>query len=184
MTSIPVIVDRWEIACCRKQFSLGDHVSWRLEFVPVESATVPGNLLVKLDASVETITVLQPPEYPAERTGHHYQFLHAGPIHAAWTAPQPYAGPTPLHGALIAGWHGGGVQPPIPWTHGVINRIRVLRQTIVLQSPRLLPVPEGAQMREVTTSPLEFTTSEVQDGAPGHWEEIGIVVDIDVLETR
>lgn len=137
---------------------------------------------MELDAVVETVAVLQPPDCARSRAGWHYQFLRAGPVRASWTAPEPFAEPLPLRGALVGGWHGGGPKPQVPRTHGVIKRIRVLRQDIMLDGPRAHLVPEGAQLRDVTTIPKVFASADVPIGSPGHWEEIGIVADIEAHE--
>lgn len=181
MDSWPVVVDSWEIECCRGPFSVGDEIRWRLAFVPAAMATVPVDLLVTLDAAIKTVTLLPPPEFSAESGGLDIQLLTAGPVVAAWAGSTPLAGAMPVRGALVGGWHMGGVEASAPPVTGVIRRIRVLRQSLRLDGHTLLPVPEGTQLRDVATSPKWFERCNAATNPQDQWQESGIVADVEFI---
>ncbi|HEV2639345.1 MAG TPA: hypothetical protein VGX23_29680 [Actinocrinis sp.] len=86
MEVVPVVIDRISFGDRpHVTLSVGDEIRFWLEFVPAAAATVPADLHVALDGTVETVAVLQLRD---EQTGLSEVRLRvtAGAIVATWTA--------------------------------------------------------------------------------------------------
>lgn len=172
MDALPVIIDFWEIECCGKPFAVGDEVSWRL--VWAEQASLPGDLFVTVDATVETVSVTDFPDRDPPGVRRYQRVVRAGPIRADCGGTESLSGPMTLRGALFATWHGGGLEPTSAPVTGVVRRIRTLRQRMRINPDRrrraLVP---GTELRDVTACPQTFDDS-------GDRADLGVVVDLDI----
>jgi hypothetical protein len=170
---VPVTIDCWEIECCGKPFSLGDQVTWRL--VWTSAARLPDELFVTLDATLETVSVTDPPHGDPSASQRCQRFVRAGPIRAEWSGTDPLFGRMTLRGALLVTWHGGGLEPTSPPVSGFVRRIRTLRQRMQISSDRRrLAVVRDSELIDVTECPHEFDDS-------GDRADRGVVVDLEII---
>jgi hypothetical protein len=141
-STLPVIVEEWQFACCGDPFAVGDLVSWRLSFALDEFSPAEARVTfdVVIGEQVETEhgrsgSMLTLRSEPAPGV------TAFGPSHPAGTAVR-------LSGTFAEDHH-DLVPAAVPLTTGRITRVREAQVDYETHGRVLVPVPSTWRLRDV-----------------------------------